>query len=254
MRDMEHEETKNILVIEDDEEITQLVDSSLQSSRYNITAVKSGTEGLEAYEQMHPDMLLLDLGLPGIDGIEICKRIRKKDEFTPIFVITGRKDEVDSVLALNLGVDDYITKPFYGRELKARIDRFFERWTAVMEKLDWQSPPEEGKIVRGDMVIDVESHRVAFKDKKIEFSGKDYEILKLLALEPGKVFSRRMIMDSVWGADSKSDERIIDTNVKRIRARLDELEAGREWIVTIRGVGFMFTKYYDSKEPSDINP
>jgi len=232
---------KNILIIEDDPDIGNLIRKSLTSSHYLTTVRESGEDGLKTYQESKPDLIILDLSLPGIDGMEVCKSIRKTDDITPIFILSARNEEIDRIMGLELGADDYITKPFSIRELKARIDAFFRRW----DRKD--AVVEHGETVTsGNLTIDSSRRKVMIGKEPINISRKEFDILILLAKSPGKVFSREMILESIWGTEWEGYERMIDSHVKRIRSKLDQSGSNKqEWIETIWGVGYRFTDSFE---------
>lgn len=235
---------KNILVIEDDPDIGNLIRKSLDSAHYTTVIQSSGEEGLKSYKASNPDMIILDLSLPDLDGMDVCRSIRKTDESTPIFILSARTEEIDRIMGLELGADDYITKPFSIRELKTRVDVFFRRW----DKKIGIKPNigSGGEIIRGALKIDPIRRRVTLNENIINISRKEFDILQLLAGSPGKVFSREMILESVWGVEWDGFERMIDSHIKRIRSKLEKNSAQPEWIETIWGIGYRFTDNYDN--------
>ncbi|MBE7413503.1 MAG: response regulator transcription factor [Leptospiraceae bacterium] len=238
---------KNILVIEDDPDIGNLIRKTLNSAHYVTTVSPTGEEGLTLFKENRPDMLLLDLSLPDIDGIEICRTIRKNDEITPIFILSARNDEIDKIMGLELGADDYITKPFSLRELKARIDVFFRRW----DNKNQIRNDSEGEIIRGALKIDPVRRRVTIGSKIINISRKEFEILQLLASAPGKVFTREKILEALWGTEWDGFARMIDSHIKRIRSKLEKNAEQPEWIETIWGVGYRFNDKYETLTPAE---
>ncbi|WCL47801.1 response regulator transcription factor [Leptospira sp. GIMC2001] len=235
---------KNILVIEDDPDIGNLIRKSLDSSHYTTVIQSTGEEGLKHYKVSHPDLIILDLSLPDLDGMDVCRSIRKTDESTPIFILSARTEEIDRIMGLELGADDYITKPFSVRELKTRVDVFFRRW----DKKIGIKPNigSGGEIIRGALKIDPIRRRVTLNENIINISRKEFDILQLLASSPGKVFSREMILESVWGVEWDGFERMIDSHIKRIRSKLEKNSAQPEWIETIWGIGYRFSDNYDN--------
>lgn len=235
---------KNILIIEDDPDIGNLIRKSLDSAHYTTVIHSSGEEGLKHYKTSNPDMIILDLSLPDIDGMDVCRSIRKTDESTPIFILSARTEEIDRIMGLELGADDYITKPFSIRELKTRVDVFFRRW----DKKIGIKPNigSGGEIIRGALKIDPIRRRVTLNENIINISRKEFDILQLLAGSPGKVFSREMILESVWGVEWDGFERMIDSHIKRIRSKLEKNSAQPEWIETIWGIGYRFSDNYDN--------
>ncbi|MHC4184059.1 MAG: response regulator transcription factor [Planctomycetota bacterium] len=238
---------KKILIIEDEPEIVDLVRAILDDyNGYSVSSADSGEQGLQLIMSERPDLVLLDLNLPVMNGIEVLRRIRKIDENLPIFIVSSRSEELDRVLGLELGADDYITKPFFTRELRARIDSFFRRWDAdKMVLLESPVTESDEEIVRGVLKLAVVSMQAIVNGKPVGISRKEFEILKLLAGSPGKVFSREAIIKTVWGDKQGILDRNIDTHIKRIRAKLKKVTGESEWLETVRGVGYRFTNYYD---------
>lgn len=235
---------KNILVIEDDPDIGNLIRKSLESSHFVTSVFENGEEGLKFYKSNQPDLIILDLSLPDIDGMDICRTIRKTDESTPIFILSARTEEIDRIMGLELGADDYITKPFSIRELKTRVDVFFRRWDKKIGVKPQQS--QNGEVIRGVLKIDPVRRKVTLNENIINISRKEFDILQLLAGSPGKVFSREMILESVWGVEWDGFERMIDSHIKRIRSKLEKNSAQPEWIETIWGIGYRFTDNYEN--------
>ena len=226
---------EKILIIDDEKDIVELLQYNLEKEGYKISCAYSGEECLENIETELPDLILLDLMLPEIDGIEVCKII-KKDSATsniPIIMLTAKGDETDIVLGLELGADDYITKPFSIRELLARVK-------AVLRRTENNSPlifKEKEMISFNDLIIDSVKHQVTLKDKPINLTFIEFNLLRFLATHPGKVFSRQQLLDQVWSEDSFIVDRTVDVHVRRLRQKL--LTAS-EYIITIRGVGYRF--------------
>ncbi len=238
---------KKILIIEDDPDIGTLIKKILESSHYDAKVAPTGEEGLKLYKQDKPDLIILDLSLPDIDGIDVCRIIRRADEITPIFILSARNEEIDRIMGLELGADDYISKPFSIRELKARIDAFFRRWSISNGKtsLGLANISGEGELVRGPLRIDPIRRRVSSGEDILPISRKEFDILYLLASSPGKVFSREMILDAIWGVEWEGFERMIDSHIKRIRSKLEKHNLHPEWIETIWGVGYRFNDNYE---------
>jgi len=238
---------KKILIIEDEQDTAIVLKKSFDSAQYQTIIMGQGETGLKAYKDERPDLLILDLGLPDMDGVDICRTIRKGDDATPIFILTARSEEIDRVMGLELGADDYITKPFSIRELKARIDVFFRRWDTSVSKNSFarSTITSDGEIIRGPLKIDPVRRRVTVKDQIINISRKEFDILHLLASSPGKVYSREMILEAIWGVEWDGFERMIDSHIKRIRSKLEKNSVHPEWIETIWGVGYRFNDNMD---------
>lgn len=238
---------KKILIIEDDADIGTLIKKILDSSHYITKVVGTGEEGLKIYKDERPDMILLDLSLPDVDGVDICRTIRRGDEAIPIFILSARNEEIDRIMGLELGADDYITKPFSIRELKARVDVFFRRWNSAMGRNNFarSTITSEGEVIRGPLKIDPVRRRVSAGETILPISRKEFDILHLLASSPGKVFSREMILEAIWGVEWDGFERMIDSHIKRIRSKLEKNNLHPEWIETIWGVGYRFNDNFE---------
>jgi two-component system response regulator RegX3 len=214
----------DVLLVEDDEAIAQPLVKGLEREGFSVNWVATGSEAVMAIE---PDVVLLDLGLPDIDGYEVCRRIRARSE-VPIVFLTARSDEVDRVVGLELGADDYVVKPFGFRELVARIRAVTRRRGPSAGKVDGKAP----KI--GSLELDRRTRKVTVADDEIDLTPKEFELLSLLAQDPGAVFPRQQIMERVWGHPWYGPTKTLDVHVASIRKKLGD----PGWIETVRGVGF----------------
>jgi len=230
---------KNVLIIEDDPDIGNLIRKTLSLPQYNTALKKTGQSGLNHYRENKPDLVILDLSLPDIDGLDICKDIRKEDDLIPIFILSARIEEIDRIMGLELGADDYITKPFSVRELKTKVDVFFRRWEPRKEFTT-------ETIKRGKMVIDLEKRILTINDKKVNISRKEFDILSLLAETPGVVMSREEILNHIWGEQEPGYERMVDSHIKRLRSKIEKSPTSPKWIETLWGVGYKFTENYEN--------
>ncbi len=224
-----------IYLVEDEIHIQELVKYNLEGGGYSVSAFTSGEEMLAHCEAVIPDMFILDLMLPGIDGFEILKNIRqnKRMKNLPVIMLTAKSEEFDRVLGLELGADDYITKPFSIRELTARVKSLFRR-------TDMPSDNEPVTIKAGDITIDSERHEVYKGDKRLDFTLKEYELLKILMLNKGKVLSRDLLLEKVWGYDYYGETRTVDVHIRYLRQKIEEDDSNPEHIETVRGVGYRF--------------
>lgn len=222
----------HVLVVDDEEDILELVQYHLQKEGYQVTCVTSGEEGLEAVRSTPPDLVILDLMLPGIDGLEICKILKDdpKTRHVPILMLTARGEEADIVTGLELGADDYITKPFSHQVLIARIRTIFRRKT--------KAPIDEGAVVkRHDLVIHPGRHEVLISGKPVDLTFTEFRVLHLLARKPGWVFTRSQIVDGVRGDDYPVTERSVDVQIVGLRKKFG---ACGDYIETVRGIGYRF--------------
>lgn len=223
---------KKILIIEDDDHIIELLRFNVQNNGYEVSIAMDGHEGLNKAINESPDLILLDLMLPGIDGIEICNRLKNKDSTKdiPIIMLTAKGHETDKILGLEMGADDYMTKPFSVRELMTRIKVVLRRYTYEVARTPAM------KIVVGDLEIDHEKHEVTKNGDLIKLTLKEYQLLEYLAENRGKVLSRNALLDRVWGYDYFGETRTVDVHIRHLRKKIDDDNAGI--IETIRGVGY----------------
>lgn len=223
-----------ILVVDDEPFIVELVKFNLESAGYEVITASDGHEALKLIEKDHPDLIILDIMLPGIDGMEICRALRFKMQTKdiPVILLTAKTGEIDKVLGLEMGADDYITKPFSPRELVARVK-------AVLRRTDKRDGSRE-LIKAGPVVIDVDRHEVFVDGEKKDFTPKEFELLKLLASNPGKVFSREYLLENVWGYDYLGDTRTVDVHIRHLRQKIEKNSEDPRYIKTVRGVGYKF--------------
>ena len=198
-----------------------------------------GVKGLEMALKENPDLILLDVMLPGMDGFEVCRKVREKSQ-VPIIMLTAREDEVDKVLGLELGADDYITKPYSMRELTARVKANLRRSTAqpVVE----EESENQNTINSGELSINVERYEVAKNGEIIDITLREFELLKFLAMQPDKIFSREKLLENVWGYEYYGDVRTVDVTVRRLREKIEDDPSMPKYIITKRGVGYYFNK------------
>ena len=231
---------KKILVIEDEANIRELVMYNLKANGYDAIEAEDGISGITLAYKENPDLILLDIMLPGKDGYEICRELRSEGIEIPIIMLTAKSEEVDKVLGLEFGADDYIAKPFGIRELLARIK-------AVLRRVDMNGTPsgdsgesEENaeSITAGDIVIDQSRHEVTVKGTIIDLTYKEYELLSFLAKHRGRVYSRDELLDKVWGIDYVGETRTVDVHIRHLRQKLGENQNGDDYIETIRGRGY----------------
>lgn len=223
-------ERKRILVVDDDRHIAELVSLYLNKEGFETKEVYNGREVLDAYREFRPDLLVLDLMLPGTDGYSICRELRKFSK-TPVIMLTAKGDVFDKVLGLELGADDYMVKPFDGKELVARVKAVLRRFEQGQE-----TPTDE--IVLENLVINSTNYTVTYRGKQVDFPLKEFEVLQFLARNPNQVFTREQLLDRIWGYEYPGDTRTVDVHIKRIREKLGE---EKTWgIRTVRGVGYKF--------------
>ncbi|HEX2089196.1 MAG TPA: response regulator transcription factor [Actinomycetota bacterium] len=224
---------KKVLVVEDEEAIAEAVRARLASEGYDVAVAVDGRRAIEAVRRDRPDLVILDLMLPGMDGLEVCREIQK-DQWIPVLMLTARTEEADKVAGLAVGADDYLTKPFSMRELVARVRAILRR----MERI--QQPSGAESVSRFDLTVDGARRRVLKADEEVPLTPLEFEILFTLARSPGVVFSREQLMERVWGYHDYAGGRVVDSHVARIRRKLGDEAAEPKYIRTVHGVGYAF--------------
>jgi DNA-binding response OmpR family regulator len=224
---------KTILVVDDERKIVDLARDYLEHAGFAVVTAADGQAAIDAVQRRHPDLVVLDLGLPGLDGLDVTRRIRR-DSNLPVIMLTARDDELDKLLGLELGADDYLTKPFSPRELVARV-------RAVLRRVDAGSRASDEEIVRaGDLTLDVPRMRAEIHGRTIDLTPTEFQLLAALARQPGRIFTRSQLLDAVHGVAFESYERAIDTHVKNIRRKLEPDPQRPALILTVYGVGYRF--------------
>lgn len=221
----------NVLIVEDEEDIAELIKFHLESDGFSVGVCSNGLEVLPRINKHTPDLIILDLMLPGMNGIDLCKKIREKYSI-PIVMVTARAGEADAVLGLELGADDYIRKPFSIRELMARIRSVIRRYSTQ------DSEEEQANITFGNIELNTTAHKVTINGEKIELTLIEYKILHLFLSNPGVAFSRDKLLDRIWGHDTYITDRAVDVHIKRLR---DKLLTEKEKLETVRGIGYRFS-------------
>ncbi|WP_209400256.1 response regulator transcription factor [Pseudozobellia sp. WGM2] len=227
---------KEILIIEDDLEIIKLLEIHLTDLIYNTSKATDGAEGLKMALEKDYDLILLDLTLPTMDGVEICKRLRSTKQ-TPVIMLTAKSEEIDRVLGLEIGADDYITKPFSIRELLARIKAVLRRTNKIID-----SKEESSAMAFEGLRIDVDKRKVLLRDNKIELSPKEFELLVLMAANPGRNYSRTELLNIIWGYNFDGYEHTVNSHINRLRAKIESDMANPTYILTTWGVGYKFNE------------
>jgi len=227
-----------ILIIEDDPDITNLLKINLQDMGYEVTPAYEGRSGLEQATSNQYDLIILDIMLPEIDGLEICRRVRAAPDYTPILMLTCKSSELDRVLGLEMGADDYLTKPFSIMELMARVKALFRRVEALNSSHD---ADQQKKLKRGDIEIDPEKRTVLKKGQPVHLTAKEFDLLYHFAGHPGRVYSRSQLLDIVWGPGFESYEHTVNSHINRLRAKIERSPANPDYILTVWGVGYKFS-------------
>ena len=226
---------RTILIIEDEQKINDILAFSLGKDGYKTLSAFDGVKGLEMALKENPDLILLDVMLPGMDGFEVCRKVREKSQ-VPIIMLTARADEVDKVLGLEMGADDYVTKPFGSRELMARVKANLRRTAAA--------PVDNGSGnvgVYGDLTIDFDRYEVRKRGELINLTLKEYDLLKFLATQQSQVFTREKLLEKVWGYEYFGEPRGVDVTIRRLREKIEDDASKPRYIMTKRGVGYYFS-------------
>jgi two-component system response regulator RegX3 len=221
-----------ILVVEDEASFSEALSYVLTKEGFEVVVADTGDGAITAFDKGGADLVLLDLMLPGLSGTEVCKQLRSRSD-VPIIMLTAKDTEVDKVVGLELGADDYVTKPYSKAELVARI-------RAVLRRQGDVSNPQEGVITAGPVRIDVERHQVNINNELISLPLKEFELLEFLVRNSGRVLTRAQLIDRVWGSDYFGDTKTLDVHVKRLRAKIESDPANPVYIQTIRGLGYKF--------------
>jgi DNA-binding response OmpR family regulator len=224
---------QTVLVVDDEEAIAEAVRARLESEGYRVLVAGDGPQALETAGREHPDLVVLDLMLPGMDGLEVCKELQR-DRWVPVLMLTARTEEADKVAGFAVGADDYLTKPFSLRELAVRVRAILRRVERIVQ------PPSTDPIAREGLTIDPSRRRVAVDGDDVQLTPLEFEILFTLAREPGVVFTREQLMDRVWGYRDYAGGRVVDSHVARIRRKLGEDGNEPRFIRTVHGVGYAF--------------
>lgn len=231
-------EQRSVLIIEDEQPIIDILKFNLEKEGYEVFEATDGISGLSAALSASPDLILLDVMLPGMDGFEVCKKVREKSS-VPIIMLTARDEEVDKVLGLELGADDYMTKPFSIRELTARVKANLRR---TIPDATTHAPTDANTIVSGDLSINTERYEVKKRGEVIEITLREFELLKFLAMQPQKIFTRETLLEKVWGYEYYGDVRTVDVTIRRLREKIEDDPGMPHYIITKRGVGYYFNK------------
>ena len=226
---------KKILIVEDEESIRGFLKINLKRNGYEVIEVDNGEDGIKIAINEKPAIVILDVMLPGIDGFNVCKRIREEEKNIGSIMLTAKSQDIDKITGLEYGADDYITKPFNILEVKARIKAIMRR-TAKRKEEPAQSP----MLVKGNMKIDCEGRRVFIGEKEINLTAKEFDVLELLAMNPNKVYSRENLLNLIWGYDYPGDARTVDVHIRRLREKIEMNPSEPKYVHTKWGVGYYF--------------
>jgi DNA-binding response OmpR family regulator len=229
-----------ILVVEDEPALQETLVYNLERQGYQVEAVSDGLVAIDAARQLQPNLMVLDIMLPGLDGFEVC-RIMRQEMSTPILILTARDDEIDRVIGLEMGADDYLTKPFSMREFLARVKALLRRVRLDRADVDAGAEISSNELVQvNDLVIDLTRHEVRLRGEVLPMKPKEYELLLFLARHKGKVLSRELILERVWGWEFSGGSRTVDVHVRWLREKIEAQPANPQRIITVRGGGYRF--------------
>lgn len=228
---------KKILIIEDHTDLANILSLNLSDLEYKVKHADDGLKGLNFLENESFDLVILDLMLPGMDGLEICRRIRNLNNYTPVLMLTSKSSEIDRVLGLEIGADDYVTKPFSVREVMARIKALFRRVEAFTTAPE---NDEKNNIIFGSLEVEIDTHKVSVKGRSVDLTAREFELLHHFVKRPGRVYSRAQLLDLVWGYGHEGYEHTVNSHINRLRAKIELDPTNPEYILTIWGVGYKF--------------
>ncbi len=225
---------EKILVVDDEEHIAELISYNLTSNGYKVITANNGNDAVKLAVEEKPNLILLDLMIPGKDGYDVCKDVRSNSEIrnTPIIMLTAKSEEIDKILGLELGADDYITKPFSVRELLARVKAVLRRFSI--------SEPESNVLVFGNLTADFDKREILVNDKKLDLTLKEFELLEILIRNKGKILTRDTLLDKIWGYEYIGETRTVDVHIRYLRKKIELDDKNPKLIETIRGVGYRF--------------
>jgi phosphate regulon transcriptional regulator PhoB len=231
---------KKILLVEDEQDVAKLVRYNLEKEGFKVNHASDGSLALAEIRREEPDLVILDLMLPGLSGLEVCRQIRRHEKFAtlPLLMLTARTEEADRVIGLEMGADDYMTKPFSTRELVARVRALLRRHEPAT--------PSKATLRIGQLVVDPSAHSVAIGDRRVELSALEFRLLHYLGSHPGMVFSRDQLLDRVWGNDRTVTPRSVDVYIRRVREKIEPRAQSPVYIQTVHGVGYRFAVEGDS--------
>lgn len=231
---------KRILVIEDDPDISHLLEIHLGDNAYEVDVVNNGSVGLERANSQNYQLIVLDIMLPGLDGLEICRSLRSQENTVPILMLTAKSSEIDRVLGLELGADDYLTKPFSIMELQARVKAILRRVEiSSQQRVD----NDDDRIVAGGLLIDNSRRSVFIDDEPVELTAREFDLLLYFARNPGRVFSRAQLLDQVWGYSHNGYEHTVNSHINRLRKKIEPEPNQPQFIETVWGVGYRFREF-----------
>ena len=240
--DIVNENRRTVLIVDDEKPIVDILEYNLKKEGYNTLIANDGMEAVNIALEQRPNIILLDIMLPKMDGLTVCKKVRTALNI-PIIMLTAKEEEIDKILGLELGADDYVTKPFSVRELIARIKanlRKYELSQGISSENDIKD--NDRKIIIGDLQLDLDKFEVKVRGKKVDLTVREFEVLRYLANQPGQVVSRELLLEKVWGYEYFGDIRTVDVTVRRIREKIEDDTTDPQILVTKRGIGYYIAK------------
>jgi DNA-binding response OmpR family regulator len=228
---------RRVLLVEDSNDIAELMALHLADIDCDVTLATDGTRGLELAKRSRCDLIILDVLLPGVDGLEICRSLRNRQNYTPILMVTAKTSEIDRVLGLEFGADDYLVKPFSITEFLARVKALLRR----LEQFSKRDTAGQDVIRSGPILVDVERRTVSVDDKQVELTAKEFDLLVEFAKHPGRVYTRAQLLDLVWGYGHDGYEHTVNCHINRLRGKIEKNQQNPKYILTVRGVGYKFS-------------
>jgi DNA-binding response OmpR family regulator len=223
-----------ILIVEDEKAIAAFVQTALERDGFDVKWVGDGADALATLDSFQPDLVLLDLALPSVDGLQVCQAIRAREQYVPIIMLTARADDVDKIIGLEVGADDYVTKPFNARELMARVRAMLR----LVRRSAGRRP--EDRLRFGHLEIDLNGRQVFRAGRAVNLTPKEFDLLAVLVRNPGRVFGRDTLLEQVWGYDFPGDSRTVDVHVQRLRRKLEENPHEPRYLLTVHSIGYKF--------------
>ncbi len=223
---------KKILLVDDEKTLVKTLTYNLEKDGYQVISAYDGEEALNKVESDNPDLIILDLMLPGVDGFEVCRRVRKSMDL-PIIMLTAKGDDIDKILGLELGADDYLTKPFNPRELLARVK-------AILRRSEPQGSSLKNILKIQDLQVDLYQHKVRVKGEEIDLTSKEFALLNLMASNPGRVYSREQLLEQIWGYNYYGDARTVDVHIRHLREKIESDPSNPRYVLTVWGTGYKF--------------
>ena len=239
---VQKQEQSRVLVVEDNRDLAHIVAMHLEDLNMKVDKSYNGKDGFQLACKNQYDLILLDIMMPGMNGVDVCRELRNKKIHTPIIMLTAKTSEVDRVLGLEMGADDYLTKPFSIRELVARVKAVIRRNDVYKETTTEPEQLQEEKLVRGGLDINIEKRQVLLDGSKIDLTATEFDLLVFFARQPGLVFSRSQLLDKVWGYGHEGYEHTVNSHINRLRAKIEKDAANPYYILTVWGVGYKFTE------------